>query len=47
VRSLGFTPQKPEVKPKERNEQSIAEWKTRTLPGHKKMGGQTWVLSGV
>ena len=47
VRSLGFTPQKPEVKAKERDEQAIEAWHTRTLPGHKKMGGQTWVLSGI
>ena len=47
VRSLGFTPQKPEVKAKERDEQAIERWKTRTLPGLKKMGGKTWVLSGV
>lgn len=47
VRTLGFTPQKPEVKAKERDERAIEYWKTRTLPGLKKMGGQTWVLSGV
>lgn len=47
VRTLGFTPQRPEIKAKERNEQAIEKWKTRTLPGFKKMGGQTWVLSGV
>ena len=38
VRSLGFTPQKPQVKAKQRNEEAIALWKTKTLPGLKKMG---------
>ncbi len=47
VRSLGFTPQKPQVKAKERDEQAIEQWKTRTLSGLKKMGGKTWVLSSV
>lgn len=47
VRSLGFTPQKPDVKAKERDEQQIEAWKTRTLPGLKKMGAKTWVLSGI
>jgi len=47
VRTLGFTPQRPEVKAKERNAQAIEKWQTRTLPGFKKMGRQTWVLSGV
>lgn len=47
VRGLGFTPQKPQVKAKQRDEEAIEQWKTRTLPGLKKMGGQTWVLSGV
>lgn len=47
VRSLGFTPQKPQVQPRQRDEKAIAEWKTKTLPGLKKMGGKTWVLSGV
>lgn len=41
VRGLGFTPQKPQVKAKERDEKAIAEWKTKTLPGLKKMGGKT------
>lgn len=47
VRDLGFTPQKPQVKARQRDEKAIAEWKTKTLPGLKKMGGKTWVLSGV
>lgn len=47
VRNLGFTPQKPQVKAQARDEKAIAEWKTKTLPGLKKMGGKTWVLSGV
>lgn len=47
VRSLGFTPQKPQVRARERDEKAIAAWKTKTLPNLKKMGGKTWVLSGV
>lgn len=47
VRNLGFTPQKPQVKARERDEKVIAEWKAKTLPGLKKMGGKTWLLSGV
>lgn len=47
VRDLGFTPQKPQVKAKERDEKAIAGWKTKALPGLKKMGRQTWVLSGI
>lgn len=47
VRNLGFTPQKPQVQARERDEKAIAEWKTKTLPGLKKMGGKTWILSGV
>ena len=38
VRDLGFTPQKPQVKAKQRDEQAIAGWKTTTLPELKKMG---------
>lgn len=47
VRNLGFTPQKPQVKARERDEKAIIEWKTKTLPGLKKMGGKTWILSGI
>lgn len=47
VRSLGFTPQKPQVKAKERDEKAIADWKNRRLPGLKKMGRQTWVLARI
>lgn len=47
VRSLGFTPQKPQVKAKERNEKAIADWKTRRLPSLKKMGPKTWILAGI
>ena len=47
VRELGFTPQKPQLKAKERDEDAIAAWKTRTLPGLKKMGKQTWILHGI
>lgn len=32
VRNLGFTPQKPQVKAKQRDEQAIACWKEKTLP---------------
>src|SRR3989338_479422 len=38
VRDLGFTPQKPQVKAKERNEKAVAEWKEKTLQNLKKMG---------
>lgn len=38
VRDLGFTPQKPQVKAKQRDEQAIAGWRTATLPNLKKMG---------
>ena len=47
VRNLGFTPQKPQVQARERDEKAIKEWKTKTLPGLKKMGGKKWVLSGI
>lgn len=38
VRSLGFTPQKPQMKAVQRNEAAIAGWCVKTLPGLKKMG---------
>lgn len=38
VRDLGFTPQKPQVKARQRDEQAIAGWRTATLPRLKKMG---------
>jgi transposase len=38
VRELGFTPQKPQVKAAERDEQAIRGWRTATLPKLKKMG---------
>ena len=47
VRELGFTPQKPRLTHKERDEKSIAHWKTRRLPGLKKMGAHTWVLARI
>lgn len=47
VRTLGFTPQKPQVVAKERDTKAITEWKERRLPGLKKMGSQTWLLSGL
>jgi len=46
VRNLGFTPQKPQVKAKQRNEEAITGWKTKTLPGLKKMGEEKGILSG-
>ena len=45
VRALGFTPQKPRLTDIERDEQAIEHWKTRRLPGLKKMGRQTWILA--
>lgn len=47
VRELGFTPQKPQLKAKERDEKAILDWKTRRLPGLKKMGPRTWVLARI
>jgi len=47
VRDLGFTPQKPQARAKQRNEQAIADWKTKTLPGLKKMGWGKRVSYGV
>lgn len=47
VRSLGFTPQKPQVMAKQRDEEAIAEWQEKRLPGLKKMGAQTGILSGL
>lgn len=47
VRLLGFTPQKPQIKARERDEKAIREWNAKTLPRLKKMGGKTWVLSGI
>jgi transposase len=38
VRDLGFTPQKPQVKAKQRDEKAIKQWKEKTLPDLKKMG---------
>lgn len=38
VRDMGFTPQKPAVKAKQRDEKAIAGWRTATLPKLKKMG---------
>jgi transposase len=46
VRDLGFTPQKPQVKAKQRNEKAITEWKEKTLPGLKKMGQEKRILPG-
>jgi len=47
VRDLGFTPQKPQVRAAQRDEKAIADWKTKTLPGLKKMGWGKRVSSGV
>lgn len=45
VRELGFTPQKPSLRDIERDEKAIANWKTRRLPGLKKMGRHSWILA--
>ena len=47
VRELGFTPQKPQVKAAKRDEQAIAAWKAKRLPGLKKMGSNAWIFSGL
>ena len=47
VRSLGFTPQKPRVLAGERDEEAIAAWKKKRLPGLKKMGPNAWIFSGL
>jgi transposase len=36
LRSLGFTPQKPEKRATQRNEEAIAKWKRKTWPALKK-----------
>lgn len=38
VMDLGFTPQKPQAKARQRNEKAITGWKEKTLPDLKKMG---------
>ena len=38
VRDMGFTPQKPDVKAKQRDEKAIQGWREVTLPKLKKMG---------
>jgi len=38
LHDLGFTPQKPQVKSRQRNEKAIAWWKEKKLPSLKKMG---------
>ena len=47
VRSLGFTPQKPQVRSGKRDEEAIRRWKAKRLPGLKKMGGNAWIFSGL
>ncbi len=47
VRELGFTPQKPRVLAAERDEEAIAAWKKKRLPGLKKMGSNAWIFSGL
>jgi transposase len=47
VRDLGFTPQKPQVKAKQRNEKAIKEWKWKTLPDLKKMGWKPRISLGI
>lgn len=46
VTGLGFTPQKPEAKSKERNEDAIRTWTQRTFPRLKKMGAKTRISTG-
>jgi transposase len=41
LRSLGFSPQKPEKRATQRNEQAIVEWKRRTWPALKKKRAAT------
>ena len=36
LRDMGFSPQKPEKRATQRNEQAIAQWKVKTWPGLKK-----------
>ena len=45
VRGLGFTPQKPALIAKDRDEADILDWKARRLPSLKKMGSRTWILA--
>lgn len=47
VRMLGFTPQKPQIIAREQDKKDVVEWKEKRLPGLKKMGSQTRVLSGI
>ncbi len=47
VRDLGFTPQKPQVRAKQRDEKAIREWKWKTLPKLKKMGLKTRIPSRI
>ena len=41
VLSLGFTPQRPERRSQERDEEAIREWKEHRFPRLKKMGAKT------
>ena len=41
VLSLGFTPQRPERRSRERDEEAIREWKEHRFPRLKKMGAKT------
>lgn len=47
VRDLGFSPQKPQVKAREQNQQAVSQWKTKTLPGLKKMGWESRISFGL
>ena len=47
VVSLGFTPQKPERRSKERDEEAIQGWKARVFPRLKKMGTKPSVFAGI
>lgn len=47
VLSLGFTPQKPERRSRERDEEAIRTWQYRTFPRLNKMGRETPISAGV
>jgi len=47
VLSLGFSCQKPQPKPIERDLKAIETWKTQTFPRLKKMGSRKWLSTWV
>jgi transposase len=47
VHSMGYTPQRPQVRVVRRNEAAIEAWKKRRLPGLKKMGGRAWIFAWI